>query len=219
MSTVFLQILSGPKIVYMMQLLELMPLVAFFAAFKMNGHVVDWAGFHYQFDGIYSATAILMVATTLQVGAVWVWKRTLEKRMLWLLASILVFGSATLLFHNQLFIQWKPTVFNWVLGAVVIGSHLFTEKNIVQRMLGQQLQLPGHICIRLSYLWSGYFFLVGALNLVVAYHFSEGTWVSYKLWSAIVYTLIMSIVTAMIVAPYLKIETTAAEKADKDSPV
>lgn len=200
----------------MLQLLELMPLIAFFAAFKMNGHVMDFGGFHYQFDGLYSATAILMVATTMQVGIVWAWKRTLEKRLLWLLATILVFGSATLLFHNQLFIQWKPTVFNWVLGAVVIGSHLFTQKNVVQRMLGQQLQLPDHICIRLTYLWSGYFFLVGALNLVVAYHFTEGTWVSYKLWSSIGYTLIMSVITALMVAPYLKIEATGTGNAGKD---
>lgn len=199
---------------YMLQILELMPLLAFFAAFKMSGHVLDFAGFHYQFDGIYSATAVLMIASIVQVGVVWVWKRTLEKRMLWLLATILIFGAATLIFHNQLFIQWKPTVFNWVLGLIVIGSHLFTEKNVVQRILGQQLQLPDPICVRLTFLWGGYFFIVGGLNLVVAYHFSESTWVSYKLWSSIVYTLLMSVLTALIVSPYLKIENTETEKTD-----
>lgn len=188
----------------MLQLLELMPIVAFFAAFKMSGHTLDLGSLHYQFDGIYSATAILMLATTLQVALIWTWKRKLEKRLLWLLATILVFGSATLIFHNQLFIQWKPTVFNWVLGAILIGSHLFTEKNLMQRMLGEQLQLPDVICTRLTYLWSSYFFIVGALNLLVAYQFSEATWVEYKLWSSILYTLIISVVTAIIVAPHLK---------------
>src|SRR6478609_138936 len=129
----------------MLQLLELMPLLAFFIAFKMSGYVLHIGSMQYQFDGLYSATAILMIATTIQVAVVWVWKRKLEKRLLWLLATILVFGTATLLFHNQLFIQWKPTVFNWVLSAVVIGSHLFTPQNVVQRILGHQLQLPNHI--------------------------------------------------------------------------
>lgn len=198
----------------MLQLLELMPLVAFFAAFKMNGHAVDIGHWHYQFNGIYSATAVLMAATTLQVAAVWAWKRKLEKRLLWLLATILVFGSATLIFHNQLFIQWKPTVFNWVLGIILIGSHWFTEKNLMQRMLGDQLHLPDFLCARLTYIWSSYFFIVGALNLVVAYHFSEATWVEYKLWSSILYTLIISIVTAVIVAPHLK---KAADEASAET--
>ncbi len=188
----------------MLQLLELIPLIAFFLAYHAKGDVLDIFGFHYEFDGIYSATAVLMLATILQVLLVWLIKRKVEKRMLWLLASVLLFGSATLLLHNQLFIQWKPTVFNWVLAAVLLGSHLFTSKNIVQRLIGQQLSLPSEICTRLTFVWCAYFFIVGVLNLVVAYQFSQETWVNYKLWSAIVFTILISVVTAIMVAPYLK---------------
>lgn len=203
----------------MLQLLELLPLIAFFVTFKMSGYLLQLGSWQYQFDGLYTATAVLMIATTLQVAIVWAWKRTLEKRLLWLLATILVFGSATLLFHNQLFIQWKPTVFNWVLSAVVIGSQLFTQKNVVQRILGQQMQLPYPVCVRLTFLWGGYFFLAGALNLVVAYQFSEAVWVSYKLWSAMGFTLLMSAITAVMVAPYLKIESADTGNSDKDSSI
>jgi len=192
----------------MFQLFEFLPFIAFLVAYLMNGHVVDIGHFHYQFDGIYSATAVLMGATAILFPLICVWKRKLEKRLLWILAVTLVMGSATLIFHNPLFIQWKFTVVYWICGVGLLGSHFFMKKSVVQHLLGEQLELPDHVCKRLTFLWSGYFFIVGALNLVVAYHFSEGTWVVYKLWSSVAYLLIISIVTAVIAAPHLKVEAT-----------
>ena len=193
----------------MMQLLELIPLVAFFAAYQFSGSTLQWGSFHYELQGIYGATAVLMLATVVQLAIIWLWKRHIEKRLWWLAATVLVFGAATLLLHDQRFIQLKPTIFNWVLGSILLGSHLFTNHNLVQRLLGQQLQLPESICRRLTWLWSAYFFLVGGLNLVVAYYFSEAFWVSYKLWSAVGFTLAMSIITAMLLMPHLKIDVNA----------
>lgn len=195
----------------MMQLLELMPLVAFFAAYQFSGSSLQWGDYHYQLEGIYGATAILMVATVLQVIIVWLWKRKVEKRLWWLVGVVLAFGTATLLFHDQRFIQWKPTIFNWVLGIILLGSHLFTRHNLIQRMLGQQLQLPDFVCRRLTWLWGVYFLLVGGLNLFVAFYFSESFWVSYKLWSAIAFTLGMSIITAWLLMPYLKVDMAPTE--------
>ena len=190
----------------MLQILELLPIIAFVVVFKLSGHDVNIGDLHYQLDGIYSATAALMGTTLLQVSIVWLWKRQLEKRLLWMLAIVIICGSATLFFHNSLFIKWKPTLFNWALGFVLLGSHLFTDKNLIERMTGQYLHLPHHINKRLFWIWLSYFFTVGALNLWVAYHFSEATWVNYKLWSAMAFTLAISVVTAIIVAPHLKIE-------------
>lgn len=188
----------------MLQLLELMPLVIFVLVFGLKDQTVTLAGFPHTFDGIYDATAALMAATVLQVLLVWLLKRHVEKRLWWLLAAVLAFGSATLILHNQLFIQWKPTIFNWVLCLVLLGSHFFTQRNLVERMLGQQLQLPTFLYRRLTFIWAGYFFVVGALNLVVAYSFSEAFWVQYKLYSAIGFTLLMTIITTIILAPHIR---------------
>lgn len=188
----------------MLQLLELMPLVIFVLVFGLKDQTFSMAGFQHTFDGIYDATAALMIATVLQVLLVWLLKRTVEKRLWWLLAAVLVFGSATLILHNQLFIQWKPTVFNWVLCLVLLGSHFFTQQNLVERMLGQQIPLPTYLYRRIAFIWAGYFFVVGALNLVVAYSFSEAFWVKYKLYSSIGFTLLMTIITTIILAPHIK---------------
>ena len=191
----------------MLQLLELVPLVIFVLVFGLKDQSINVAGFQHTFDGIYDATAALMLATALQVLLVWFLKRHVEKRLWWLLAAVLIFGSATLILHNQLFIQWKPTVFNWALCLVLLGSHFFTKQNLVERMLGTQIQLPKNMYARIMFIWAGYFFVVGALNIFVAYSFSEAFWVKYKLYSAIGFTLTMTIITTIMLAPYIKDNT------------
>ena len=118
--------------------------------------------------------------------------------------AVLAFGALTLVFRNPLFLFWKPTIFNWALAIVFGASQFIGDKNLMQRTLGSQIHLPRAVWTRLNTLWVGYFALVGALNLVVAYGYSEETWVSYKLYSAIGFTLLLTLVTALIISPHLK---------------
>ncbi|MEM9256084.1 MAG: inner membrane-spanning protein YciB [Pseudomonadota bacterium] len=188
----------------MKQLLEFIPIALFFIVYQMRGEQITIGSWQYEFDGIFSATAVLMVATVIQVGITYLMTRELEKRLLWLMAAVLLFGAATLVFRNQAFIQWKPTIFNWALALGFGASQLIGDKNLMERTLGTQITLPKPVWTRLNLLWVGYFFLVGTLNIVVAYGFSEATWVSYKLYSAIGFTILLTLVTALMISPYLK---------------
>lgn len=190
----------------MKQLAELVPLVLFFIAYQMKGTQIELFGWSHTMDGIFSATAVLIVATSLQVLLTWIFAHELEKRLLWLLAAVCLFGGATLVFRDQTFLFWKPTVFNWVLALVFGGSYFFGERNLMERALGSQIELPKLIWSRLLWLWVGNFALVGSLNLVVAYRFSEAFWVSYKLYSAIGFTLLLTVITAFMIAPHLQEE-------------
>jgi intracellular septation protein len=190
----------------MKQIAEFIPIALFFIVYQLDGETLDLGGWQYTFDGIYSATAVLMIATVLQVGLTWALTREFEKRLMWLLLAVLLFGGATLAFHNQMFIQWKPTIFNWILAIAFGGSQFIGDKNLMERTLGSQIHLPKPVWTRLNLLWVGNFALVGALNLVVAYGFSEATWVSYKLYSAIGFTLLLTILTALLISPHLKDE-------------
>ena len=188
----------------MKQLAELVPLILFFIVYQMKGTTVSLGGWSHTLDGIFSATAVLIIATSLQVLLTWVLTRELEKRLLWLLAAVCVFGGATLLFRDQTFIFWKPTVFNWVLALVFAGSHFIGDRNLMERTLGHQLELPKRVWNKLLWLWVANFAVVGALNLVVAYQFGEAFWVSYKLYSAFGFTLLLTVITALIITPYIR---------------
>ena len=193
----------------MKQLAEFVPIALFFIVYQLKGEEISVAGWSYHFDGIFSATTVLIIATVLQVVVTFAITRRLEKRLLWLLLAVTVFGGATLVFRNQLFIQWKPTIFNWVLALAFGASQFLGEKNLMERTLGGQIHLPKVVWNRLNLLWVSNFALVGALNLYVAYSYSESIWVSYKLYSAIGFTLVLTILTALLISPHIKEEQLA----------
>ena len=188
----------------MKQLLELLPLVLFFGAYQMDGDTLTVGGWSHTFDGIFSATAVLMISTALTWLISSLLEKRNDKRLMWMTLAVLLFGAATLILRDQRFIQWKPTVFNWVLAAVFLGSQFIGKRTVLERVLGSQLSLPRPIWTRLNVLWIGNFALVGALNLFVAYRFEEAVWVSYKLYSSVGFTLALMLLTVAIVAPHVK---------------
>lgn len=188
----------------MKQLLELLPLVLFFGAYQMDGDTLTVGGWSHTFDGIFSATAVLMISTALTWLVSSLLEKRNDKRLMWMTLAVLLFGAATLILRDQRFIQWKPTVFNWVLAAVFFGSQFVGKSTVLERVLGSQLTLPRTIWTRLNVLWIGNFALVGALNLFVAYRFEEAVWVSYKLYSSIGFNLALMLLTVAIVAPHVK---------------
>tara|TARA_B100000767_G_scaffold274767_1_gene308859 strand:- start:2731 stop:3318 length:588 start_codon:yes stop_codon:yes gene_type:complete len=188
----------------MRQILDLIPLVLFFIAYKMDGQSLQLLNYSYTFDGIFSATAVLMMATTAQIILIKLLVGKVEKQLLWLFAVIIVAGSATLILRNELFIQWKPTVFNWGMATVLFASLYIGKKSLLERMLGQQLKLPKPAWLRLNQLWITNFIVVGTLNICVAYNFSQSAWVNYKLYSAFGFTLLLMILTMVIIFPHIK---------------
>lgn len=188
----------------MKQLLELVPIALFFIAYQFDGETVTVAGWSHTVDGIFTATGVMIAATVLQILVTWLVWRSLERRLLWTGAAVIVFGGATLLLHDETFIQWKPTVFNWAMGVVFAGSQFIGGRNLVERLMGSQIKLPRRIWARVNWLWVAHFTYVGVLNLVVAYSFTEATWVSYKLYSSIGFTLLLMTLTALIIGPYLR---------------
>jgi intracellular septation protein len=167
-------------------LFDLFPVILFFATFKVAGIFLGTshpapgqAG-----DPIYIATTVAMVATVRQIAWVWFKHRKVDA-MQWLsLLIILVFGGATLFFHNDTFIKWKPTVLYWLFGVVLLGSALVIRKNLIRAMMEQQVSLPEPMWGRLNLVWAIFFLAMGGLNLYVAYHFDTDVWVNFKLFGS-----------------------------------
>ncbi len=199
----------------MKQLLEFLPIALFFVVYQLDGETLTVGAWEYQFDGIFSATTVLIAATALQVLAARIMSGYWEKRSVWTFVAVAIFGGATLILRDQTFIQWKPTIFNWALAIAFGAFHFIGERNLLERTLGAQLELPKPVWGRLNLLWIANFVIVGALNLMVAYNYSEATWVSYKLYSSIGFTLLLTVLTALIVSPHLQ-AAEAASGGDQD---
>ncbi|NUQ75923.1 MAG: septation protein IspZ [Polyangiaceae bacterium] len=174
----------------MQTILELAPLVAFLAA--------------YYAAGLYVATAVLMAA--MLAVLVIDWARTRRIPPLHGLSAVLVlaFGSATLLLRDQRFIQWKPTVFFWVLAVAFLLSQWIGRRPLVQRLmelaLSQGLTVPPPLWRRMNLAWVGFYALLGAANLAVAFNASEQTWVNFKVFGLTLITMVFVAVQVMWLA-------------------
>ena len=81
----------------MKQLLEFLPLIIFFVVFQMSGTTLNLGSWEYTFDGIYTATIALILATILQVVIVKMVWGSVEKRLVGVAGAVIVFGGATVL--------------------------------------------------------------------------------------------------------------------------
>lgn len=171
-------------------LFDIFPVVLFFVAFKV-------------YD-IYTATAVAIAATILQVGWSWVRHRKVDN-MLWVgLAVIVVFGGATLLLQDETFIKWKPTVLYWLFAVVLAVAVLAFRKNLIRAMMEAQVTLPEAVWGKLLASWIAFFALMGALNLVVAYNFSTDAWVNFKLFGGIGLMLAFILLQALVLARHIE---------------
>ena len=162
-------------------------------------------------DAIYLATLAAIVATVIQVGLAAMLVRKVEKMPLITLALLLVFGGATIALKDPLFIQWKPTVINWLFALVFGASHFIGEKTLIQRMMGHAIDISEpRVWQQLNLAWVGFFVVAGVANIVVApeidplgLQFSEDTWVDFKLFGLMGMTIAFVIAQALYLAKYL----------------
>lgn len=158
----------------------------------------------YKFAGIYWATAIAMIASTLQVGIYWIRHRRFEKIHLVMLILILLLGTSTLLFHRTIFIKWKPTIIYWLFTFILVSSHFFgNKKPTLEKMLSKKITLPRKIWKHINLGWAIFFLIMGAVNLYVAYYFSTNTWVYFKLFGTLGMTLVFAILQGIYIYPHM----------------
>ncbi len=163
-----------------MQLLfDFFPVIAFFVAYKLAD--------------IYVATGVIIVAVIIQMAVQWIRHRKISPMMLISAVLVLVFGTITLLVHDKTFIQWKPTVLNWLFAAGFLVSQFVGEQPVIQRLMGTNLELERPVWLKLNLMWVGFFVLMGALNLYVAFSFAESTWVNFKLFGMLGLTLVFAL--------------------------
>ena len=170
----------------MQVLFDFLPVIVFFVAYKLYG--------------MYVATAAIMVAMSIQIAIQWITKRTVNKLLLISGALVLVFGAITIALRNPLFIQWKPTIVNWLFAVAFLGSRYIGEKTLIQRMMDHAIDLPLPMWRRLNLMWIGNFAFLGGANIYVVYNFSEAAWVNFKLYGMLGLTLLMALIQGIWIA-------------------
>jgi intracellular septation protein len=152
--------------------LNFLPLAAFLLAYKLGG--------------IYVATAVLMAAMVLLAVVDYLRLRRVSPMHAVSTVLVLVFGTATLAFHDPRFLKVKPTLLLWIMALAFLASQWVGATPLSQRLLeptlapGASLSRPQWL--RINLIWVAAYLLLGALNLYIAHAESEQTWVYFKVF-------------------------------------
>ncbi|MBV6691615.1 septation protein A [Serratia quinivorans] len=169
----------------MKQFLDFLPLIVFFAFYKL-------------YD-IYVASGALIVATALALVFTWFKYRKIEKMTLITFLMVLVFGTLTLVFHNDLFIKWKVTIIYTLFALALLISQLVLKKPLVQRMLGKELTLPDKVWNSLNLAWAVFFLICGLANIYVAFWLPQSVWVNFKVFGLTALTLVFTLLSGVYI--------------------
>ncbi|MBZ8140074.1 septation protein A [Rubrivivax gelatinosus] len=199
-------------------LLDFLPIVLFFACFKLAESNPEWAAdfatenFGFVVSGgvvgvkeapVLLSTIVVILATLAQVLVLKLRGRKIDT-MLWVsLVLVVVLGGLTIWFHNETFIKWKPSVLYWSMGTALWLAPLLAGKNLLKALLGEQMQLPARVWHRLNFAWVAFFAAMGLLNLWVAYSFSTDTWVNFKLFGGVGLMVAFTVAQGLYLGRYL----------------
>ncbi|HSN63167.1 MAG: septation protein A [Azonexus sp.] len=196
-------------------LFDLFPVILFFVTFKyygsnpegaadLLGSLLGSAVLDVKQAPILLATVVVIVATMAQIA--WVhFRHGKVDKMLWIsLVLVTVFGGMTLIFQDETFIKWKPTILYWVFAGTMAFSALVLKKNPIKAMLGEQMTLPEPVWDKVNLSWIAFFLFMGALNLIVAFNFSTDIWVDFKLFGGMGLLLLFVLGQGLMLSKYVE---------------
>jgi intracellular septation protein len=162
--------------------LELGPLVLFFLANSQGRRLIEAVPMFAWFrEPIFLATAVFMVAITISLIASRILVGRLPIMPLVTGFVVLVFGSLTLLLHDELFIKLKPTIINTLFGVVLLGG-LYFGRSLLSYVFDDAFHLTETGWKKLTFRWGIFFLFLAVVNEVVWRTQTTDFWVAFKVW-------------------------------------
>ncbi len=170
-------------------LLDIGPLIIFFAAFK--------------FAGILWATGLFMGAMVLALGFSWLTEKRLRIMPVITLVLVLFFGGLTLYFKDSTFIKMKPTAI-YLLFAMALGGGAAFGQYYLKVVFDGAFEMPDSVWRILSWRWTGFFLALAVLNEAIWRNFSESTWVNFKVFGLLPLTFGFAFANMPLMLKYMR---------------
>jgi intracellular septation protein len=167
--------------------LDIGPLVLFFAA---NAKF-----------GIFAATGAFMLAVLIALAVAYATTRRIEVMPLVTAVIVLIFGSLTLVLHDDLFIKLKPTIIYLLFGFMLLGGLMF-GKLLLGILFDQMFHLTEEGWRKLTWRWVLFFFALAALNEIVWRTQTTDFWVSFKLFGVVPLTFLFGALQMPLINRY-----------------
>ena len=169
---------AKPKLQPLLKLaLDLGPLIVFFAANALFG--------------IFAATGIFMATIIAALGVSYALTRHIAIMPVVTAIVVLVFGTLTLVLHDETFIKLKPTIIYTLFGLTLIGGWLF-DKPLLAIVFDAMFHLTQEGWRKLTLRWAAFFFVMAVVNEAVWRTQTTDFWVSFKVFGVVPLTFIFA---------------------------
>jgi intracellular septation protein len=199
--------------------LDLGPLVLFFFANARPGlfepllrPIIPAAVGTGERAGIFVATAVFMVAILVALVISYALTRRLPMMAIVSALIVLVFGSLTLVLHDETFIKLKPTIIYLLFGGTLAGG-LLLGKPLLALVFDQVYHLTDEGWRKLTVRWMLFFFALAALNELVWRTQSTDFWVNFKVFGVLPLTFGFALLQYPLLAKYHPDAKTRAPKS------
>jgi intracellular septation protein len=141
--------------------------------------------------GIFVATAVFMVAILVALAVSYALTRHLPVMALVTAVIVVVFGSLTLVLHDDTFIKMKPTIIYLLFGVLLLGG-LWFNKPLLAMVFDSVFDLTEEGWRRLTLRWALFFLALAVLNEVIWRTQSTDFWVNFKVFGVLPLTFIFA---------------------------
>jgi len=166
---------------------------------------------------LFAATGAFMVAIVAAIIASYVVTKHVPMMALVTGVIVLVFGTLTLVLHDETFIKMKPTIV-YGLFAAVLGGGLLFGRSFIAIMFDQMFNLTAAGWRILTLRWAIFFLAMAVLNEIVWRTQSTDFWVAFKAFGVIPLTMGFAITHMPLIKRYhlepASLETSEAEAGD-----
>lgn len=161
---------------------EVTPLLIFFFIFKTSNHPKP----------IIDATLYLVISTFIVLAICYYLTKYIPKLPLFSALVLAIFGVATILFDNEIFIKIKPTLLNLIFATILFYSY-YSKKLFLKEILGSAIIMEDKAWLILSIRWALFFVALAILNEVIWRNFSTDFWVKFKVFGMMPISIIFTL--------------------------
>ena len=177
--------------------LELGPLALFFAVYSRLG--------------IFAATGVLMAGVVVTLAVSYAMLKRFPVMPLVTAVIVLIFGSLTLIFHDETLIKIKPTALYILFGAALFAG-LWLKRPLLKILFDGALHVTEEGWRKLTRRWAFFFIALAVLNEVVWRTQTTDVWVKFKTFGFLPITLLFALAQAPLIMRY----ETKEERPDDD---
>jgi intracellular septation protein len=166
---------------------------------------------------LFVATGAFMVAVIVAMTASYMVTRHVPIMALVTGVIVIVFGTLTLVLHDETFIKVKPTII-YGLFAAILGGGLLFGRSFIAIMFDQMFNLTATGWRLLTMRWAMFFFAMAILNEVIWRTQTTDFWVAFKAFGVIPLTMGFAVIQMPLIKRYhlepVSLEVSEADRGD-----